>query len=103
MRARSAADLWLPRLFGGFEEWNELLFDIGAEAFAVDWAVEDARRRELVAAQGAEESQRPPVATRHEAPHPITLGPPSAQRRHAGLDPGLIDEHQTPRIEMGLP
>jgi hypothetical protein len=42
----------------GFEEWNELLFDIGAEAFAVDWAVEDARRRELVAAQGAEESQR---------------------------------------------
>jgi hypothetical protein len=36
----------------GFEEWNELLFDIGAEAFAVDWAVEDARRRELVAAQG---------------------------------------------------
>ena len=23
----------------GFEEWNELLFDIGAEAFAVDWAV----------------------------------------------------------------
>ena len=61
----------------GFEEWNELLFDIGAEAFAVDWAVEDARRRELVAAQGAEESQRPPVATRHQAPHPITLGPPS--------------------------
>ena len=60
MSARSAADLWLPRLSmmtmsPGFEEWNELLFDIGAEAFAVDWAVEDARRRELVAAQGAEE------------------------------------------------
>ena len=34
-----------------------------------------AARRELVAAQGAEESQRPPVATRHQAPHPITLGP----------------------------
>ena len=54
----------------GSEEWNELPFDLGAEAFAVDWAVEDARRRELVAAQGAEESQRPPVATRHQAPAP---------------------------------
>ena len=59
----------------GFEEWNELLFDIGAEAFAVDWAVEDARRRELVAAQGAEESQRPPVAAWHEARTRSPLGP----------------------------
>ena len=80
-----------------------MLFDIGAEAFAVDWAVEDARRRELVAAQGAEESQRPPVATRHQAPHPITLGPPSAQRSHVGLDPSFVDKHQPFRIETRLP
>ena len=26
-----------------------------------------------------------------------------SQGGHAGLDPGLIDEHQTPRVEMGLP
>ena len=107
MRARSAADFVAAEIIhdddvAGFEEWNELLFDIGAEAFAVDWAVK-ARRRELVAAQGAEESQRPPVAAWYSAPHPITLGSPPAQRRHAGLDQGLIDEHQTPRIEIGLP
>ena len=87
----------------GLEDRNELLLDIGPEAFAVDWAVEDARGRELIAAQGAEEGQRPPVAMRRETAHPTALGPPSAQRRHAGLDPGLVDEDQTPRVETGLP
>ena len=87
----------------GFEDRNELLFDIGAEALAVDRAVEDARGCEFVAAQGAEEGQRPPVTLRREAAHPITLRPPSAQRGHAGLDPGLVDEHQAPGIEASLP
>ena len=87
----------------GLRTRNELLFDIGAEAFAVDRAVEDARGGELVAAQGAEEGQRPPVAMRRKAAQPLALGPPAAQRRHVGLDPGLVDEDQTPRIETGLP
>jgi hypothetical protein len=39
----------------GFENRHELLLDIGAEAFTVDRAVEDARGGEPVAAQGAEE------------------------------------------------
>ena len=87
----------------GFENRHELLLDIGAEAFAVDRSVEDARRGEPVAAQGAEEGQRPPVAAGREAAQAIALRPPSAQRRHVGLDPGLVDEDQTPRIEIGLP
>jgi hypothetical protein len=33
----------------------------------------------------------------------MTLRAPSAKRRHAGLDPGLVDEHQTPWIEACLP
>jgi hypothetical protein len=41
-----------------FQDWNELLFDIGAEALAVDRPVEDARCGEPVAAQRAEEGQR---------------------------------------------
>ena len=48
--------------------WNELLFD-GAEAFAVDWAVEDARRRELVADAWSSASGA--------APTPDRLGPPA--------------------------
>jgi hypothetical protein len=35
--------------------------------------------------------------------HPFALRPPSAQRGHAGLDPGLIDEDQALRIEARLP
>ena len=87
----------------GLQDWNELLLDIGAEAFAVDRAVEDARCRELVAAQRAEEGQRAPVAVRREAAQPLALRPPSAQRSHVGLDPGLVDEDQALRIEAGLP
>jgi hypothetical protein len=57
---------------------NENLLNIGAEAFAVDWAVEQTRSGETVAAQGAKESQRPPVAVWREAPHPLAFLPPSA-------------------------
>src|ERR1700730_14832180 len=87
----------------GFEHWNEQLFNIGAEAFAVDRAVEDARRRELVATQSAEEGQRSPVAMRRKAPQSMPLRPPSGKRGHAGLDPGLVDKHQMPWIETCLP
>jgi hypothetical protein len=80
-----------------------LLFDIGAEAFAIDRAIEDARGRELVAAQGAEEGKRTPVAMRREAPQAGALRSPSAQRSHAGFDPGFIDEDQAVGIEAGLP
>jgi len=60
------------------EHGNELLFDISAEAFAVDWAVEDARRGEPVTAQRAEESQRAPAAVRRKATQPTAFRPPAA-------------------------
>ena len=82
---------------------NENLLNIGPEAFAVDGAVEQARCGEAVAAQGAKESQRPPVAVWREAPHPLAFWPPSAQWGHVGLDPGLVDKDQASRIELGLP
>jgi hypothetical protein len=82
---------------------DEKLLDIGAEAFAVDWAVEQTGSGEAVAAQGAEESQRPPVAMRREASDPFAFRPPSPQWSHIGLDPGLVDKDQALRVEFGLP
>ena len=82
---------------------NEDLLNIGAEAFAVDGTIEQARRGEAVAAQGAKEGQRPPVAVWREAPHPLAFWPPSAQWGHVGLDPGLVDKDQASGIELGLP
>jgi hypothetical protein len=42
------------------------------------------------------------VTVRRKGSEAIALRAPSPQRRHVGLDPGLIDKHQTVRIEAGL-
>lgn len=81
---------------------NQLLFDIGAKAFAVDRTIENAWGCELVAAERTEECQRPPMAVWCKASQAATFGSPTAERRHVGLDPGLIDKDQTRWIETGL-
>ena len=82
---------------------NENLLNVGAEAFAVDWTVEQARCSEAVTAQGAKECQRPPMTMWREAAHALAFWPPSAQWGHVGLDPGLVDKDQVSGIEVGLP
>ena len=81
---------------------QEQLLDIGAEALAVDRAVEDAGCGDAVPAQCAEEGQSPPSSLRSEATQALALRGPAAQRDHIGLDPGLVDEDQALRIEAGL-
>jgi hypothetical protein len=70
---------------------------------AVDRPVEDARRGKPIAAQRTEEGQRAPVAMRGEAAQTLAARPPTPERSHVGLDPGLVDEDQPPRIETALP
>src|SRR3546814_3686072 len=82
---------------------SDLLANIGQEAFAVDRTIEDARRGEPIAAQGAQEGHGAPVTVRGEAAHPLASRPPAAQWGHVGLDPGLVDEHETAGIETTLP
>jgi hypothetical protein len=82
---------------------NKLLMHIGAEARAIDRAVEDTRRGQSVAAQCAEESHGAPMAMRGKAAQPLPFRAPAAQRGHVGLYPGLVDEDQTRRIEPTLP
>jgi hypothetical protein len=43
------------------------------------------------------------VAVRSEAAQTLAPGAPAAQRRHVGLDPGLVDEDQALWVEAGLP
>src|SRR3546814_14897181 len=62
------------------EAGDQLLANIGQEAFAVDRTVEDARRGEPIAAQGAQEGHGAPVAVRGEAANPLASWPPAAQR-----------------------
>lgn len=86
-----------------FEDGQELLFDIGAEAPTIDRSVEDARSGELIVAQRTEEGQRAPVAMRGEAAQTFALRSPASQRGHIGLDPGFVDKDQPVRIEAALP
>jgi len=101
-----AAEIVQDHDIAGLEGRNELLFDVGAEALAVDGPVEHTRGAKLVAAQSAKEGQRSPVTVRRKSPYPIALRSPSPKRRHVGLDPGLVDEDQPFGIKMilqGLP
>jgi hypothetical protein len=81
---------------------DEELFDIGAEAFAVDGAVEQAGRFDPVAAQGGEEGCALPVAMRNLVDEALSLRRPAAQAGHVGLRPGLVDEDQSPGIDKAL-
>jgi len=87
----------------GLEGRDQLLVHIGAEALAVDRAIEDAGRGELIAAERAEEGQGAPAAMRSKAVHPFALWPPAPQRRHVGSDPSFVDEDQTTGIKTALP
>ena len=82
---------------------DQLLFDIGKEAGPVDWAVEDAGCGEPVAAKRRDEGHGAPVPVRGEADKALALRTPAPDRRHVGLDPGLVDEHQPFGIKPGLP
>ena len=62
----------------GLEGWDQLLADIGEEAFAIDGTVEDAGRSELVAAEGAEEGQGAPAAVRGKAAQSLAPRSPAA-------------------------
>ncbi len=86
----------------GPEHRHEQLLDIGAETLAIDRAVEDAWCRQPVAAQGTEEGQRAPVTVGCKAAQTLASRSPTAQWRHVGLDPGLVDEDQPVGIEIEL-
>ena len=87
----------------GFQGSDELLFDIGQEACPVNRAIGDAGRAQAVVAKGCEEGHGAPVAMRCEADHAPAHRSSAADRRHFGLDPGLICEDQTLGVEPGLP
>lgn len=87
------------------EDGRELLLDPCAKAQTIDGSVDDTRRDEpvMTMTQSPEKGQRAPMAKRREAARARALRAPTAQRRHIGLDPGFVDENQTPGIEPGLP
>lgn len=70
---------------------SQRLLDPGPEAGAVDGAVEDARRRDPIVAQGGQKGGGLPVPVRHRRHQPGALGAAAVAPRHAGGGPGLVD------------
>ena len=85
-----------------FEDWNENLLDIGQEAFAVNRPVDDTRGIDPVMAQGRQEGQRSPVALRNLGQELASTRRPTAQARHVGLGPGLVDKDKARGIKPPL-
>ncbi len=73
-----------PGLRVGFEE----RFDIGAEAFAVKGAVEQAGGVDAVIAQGGKKRRGLPAAVRNLVDEALAFGRPAAQAGHVGFHPG---------------
>jgi hypothetical protein len=84
------------------EAWQQVLFDIGKEAFAIDGAVEDTRRCHFVTAKGTNECQGFSMAVWHATLKALAFRCPIAQRYHVGLDPGFINEDEARRIDSCL-
>jgi hypothetical protein len=84
------------------EGWREELFDIGAEAFAVDGSVEQAGRINPIAAQSGEECRGLPAAMRDLVHEPLALRRPASKAGHVRLRPGLVDENQALGIDEPL-
>lgn len=84
------------------ERWDENLFDVSQEAFAIDWPVDDARSLNPIAAQSRQEGQGPPMTLRYLGDEFVPTRGPATQACHVGFGPGLIDEDQTRRIKPAL-
>jgi len=73
---------------------DQNLLDVEKEGFAVDRPLEEPRSGNAIVAQSGHEGHGLPAAVRHLGFDALTARCPTPQRRHIGLGPGLIDEHQ---------
>ena len=69
---------------------------------SVDSAVNHKRGHDAAPAQARHKGRRFPMAVRHAGPEALTAGRSSVAPGHAGRGPGLVDEHQTFRVEIEL-
>ncbi len=86
----------------GAEFGHQHLLHIGLEGEAIDRTVEDHRRHHAGDPQSGQEGCRLPMAIRNVGPEPLASSSATTTPGHVGRCPGLVDEHQTIRIEIEL-
>lgn len=86
----------------GGERWHKELLHPGGKTQAVDRPIEDAWCIDPVMPERGQEGQRAPMAKGGAGNQFLSSRGPSTDRRHVGLGPGLIDEHEAPGIKPPL-
>ena len=81
---------------------GEKMFDIGQKARAVHRPVEDARRGDLIATQGADEGRRHPMAERRGGFQAEPARGAAIKPDHIRLCAGFINEDKPFRVQIGL-
>jgi hypothetical protein len=85
---------------------SKYLLDVEGEELPVDGAINDPWGVNAIDPQGCDEGECLPVTVRNPRRQALSPRSPAAQRRHVGLDPGLIEEDEPLRVDamlMGLP
>jgi hypothetical protein len=97
-----AAEVVDHHYVAGLQGGDQDLLDVGQEALAGDWSIQDAGRLDPVDPQGGQEGERAPASMRHFGDEPFPPRRPPMTAGHVGLGPGLIDEDQARRINAAL-
>lgn len=84
------------------ERGPEDRLDVLKEALAIDGAVDEPRRGDAVVPQSGQEGHGLPAAVWRLARQALAARGPSAQGRHVGLGPGLVDEDQAREVDTVL-
>lgn len=69
------------------QRWNQNLIDIGPEALAVDWTIENPWGLDAITSQGGEEGHCLPVTVWDLCREPLAPRAPASDWSHAGPEP----------------
>ena len=86
----------------GTKRRQKNLLDIGPEAHAIDWSLDEPGCIDPVMAQGRQKGHGLPAAVGNLGGKSVPAQCPSPQGRHIGPGPGLVDEDQPVSFDAAL-
>ena len=86
----------------GTQFGHEHFCDVGLEGIFVDRPIKDERRDHAARGQPGEECRRFPMTVRYADAQTLPFWGPAVAPRHIGRSPGLVDEDEPVRVEVGL-
>jgi hypothetical protein len=104
MARRTALPLWLPRLSVITRSpWSVGTSTLSTKVLKASALIGPSSSLHAIMAKRGQEGHGFPVAMGNLGHEPFSARRPSPERRHIGLGPGLIDEHQALGIDPALP